>query len=88
MRYKNSIRFKLTSILILIVGFVIYFTWFLNLAFSERYYVSSEKANIVSTFHRVKKILSKAESENEMIENLEQLSNNTNIKMMIAQSSD
>lgn len=88
MRYKNSIRFKLTSILILIVGFVIYFTWFLNLAFSEKYYVASEKANIVSTFHRVKKILSKDKPEDEVIEDLEQLSNNTNIKMMIAQSSD
>ena len=42
-----SIRFKLTAILIVIVGFVIYFTWFLNLAFAERYYISSEKTKIV-----------------------------------------
>ena len=45
-----SIRFKLTAILIVIVGFVIYFTWFLNLAFVERYYISSEKTKIVDTF--------------------------------------
>ncbi|MCI5503587.1 MAG: HAMP domain-containing histidine kinase [Eubacterium sp.] len=88
MRYNNSIRFKLTSIMILIVGFVIYFTWFLNLAFSEQYYVASEKANIVNTFHKVKKILSKDQPEEDVIESLEQLSNSTNIKMMIAQSSD
>ena len=41
---RNSIRFKMTSILILIVGWVIVFTWFLNNTFSEKYYVSSEKA--------------------------------------------
>lgn len=54
---RNSIRFKMTSILILIVGWVIVFTWFLNNTFSEKYYVSSEKASIVKTFDKVKNIL-------------------------------
>ena len=58
-----SIRFKLTGILIIIVGFVIYFTWFLNVAFAEKYYISSEKTNIVHTFHQVKRILAKESSE-------------------------
>lgn len=83
-----SIRFKLTGILIIIVGFVIYFTWFLNVAFAEKYYISSEKTNIVHTFHQVKRILSKETSEMVINEEMEQLSNSTNIKMMIAQSSD
>ena len=54
---KYSIRFKLKSILIIIVGCVIYFTWFLNLAFAEKYYVSSEKESIEKTFERAKKVL-------------------------------
>ena len=53
---RNSIRFKMTSILILIVVWVIVFTWFLNNTFSEKYYVSSEKASIVKTFDKVKGI--------------------------------
>ena len=58
---RNSIRFKMTSILILIVGWVIVFTWFLNNTFSEKYYVSSEKASIVKTFDKVKNILKNEE---------------------------
>ncbi len=83
-----SIRFKLTAILIFIVGFVIYFTWFLNNAFAESYYISSEKENIVSTFQRVKDVLQEASSQDTINEEMEQISNSTNIKMMIAQSSD
>lgn len=83
-----SIRFKLTAILIVIVGFVIYFTWFLNLAFAERYYISSEKTKIVDTFQDVKGVLHDVPVQENMNEELEQISNSTNIKMMIAQSSD
>ena len=82
-----SIRFKLTAILIVIVGFVIYFTWFLNLAFAERYYISSEKTKIVDTFQDVKGVLHDVPVQENMNEELEQISNSTNIKMMIAQSS-
>ena len=60
---RNSIRFKMTSILILIVGWVIVFTWFLNNTFSEKYYVSSEKASIVKTFDKVKNILKNEENQ-------------------------
>ncbi len=85
---KNSIRFKMTAILILIVGWVIVFTWLLNNTFSEQYYVSSEKMSIVDTFNKVKKILKNDESQDVIDEEMEQLSNKTNIKMMIAQSSN
>ena len=57
---RNSIRFKMKYILILIVGWVIIFTWFLNNTFAEKYYVSSEKTSIVETFNKVKKILKTA----------------------------
>ena len=85
---KYSIRFKLTSILIIIVGCVIYFTWFLNLAFAEKYYVSSEKESIEKTFERAKKVLASEPSKREINENMEHLCNTTNIKMMIAKSND
>lgn len=83
-----SMRFKLTAILILIVGFVIFFTWFLNHAFAERYYISSEKATIVKTFEKVKSVLKNDSAEDTINEEMEQISNSTNIKMMIAKSSD
>ena len=85
---RNSIRFKMTSILILIVGWVIVFTWFLNNTFSEKYYVSSEKESIVETFNKVKNILKNEEDQDTIDEEMEQISNKTNIKMMIAQSSN
>lgn len=85
---RNSIRFKMTSILILIVGWVIVFTWFLNNTFSEKYYVSSEKESIVETFNKVKNILKNEENQDTIDEEMEQISNKTNIKMMIAQSSN
>ena len=85
---RNSIRFKMTSILILIVGWVIVFTWFLNNTFSEKYYVSSEKTSIVQTFNKVKNILKNQEDQDVIDEEMEQISNKTNIKMMIAQSSN
>lgn len=85
---RNSIRFKMTSILILIVGWVIVFTWFLNHTFSEKYYVSSEKESIVETFNKVKNILKNEENQDTIDEEMEQISNKTNIKMMIAQSSN
>lgn len=85
---RNSIRFRMTVILIAIVGGVIFFTWFLNNAFAEKYYVASEKKSIVDTFNKAKKIL-KTESEQQTIdEEMDQLSNKTNVKMMIAQSSN
>ena len=85
---RNSIRFKMTSILILIVGWVIVFTWLLNHTFSEKYYVSSEKESIVETFNKVKNILKNEENQDTIDEEMEQISNKTNIKMMIAQSSN
>ena len=85
---RNSIRFKMTSILILIVGWVIVFTWLLNHTFSEKYYVSSEKESIVETFNKVKNILKNEEDQDTIDEEMEQISNKTNIKMMIAQSSN
>ncbi|MCD8019049.1 MAG: HAMP domain-containing histidine kinase [Clostridiales bacterium] len=84
----NSIRFKLTCVLIVIVGFVIYFTWFLNQAFAENYYIASEKTNIVQTYKEVKTFLSEGSSQAKITEEMEQLSNSTNIKMMIVQASD
>ena len=85
---RNSIRFKMTSILILIVGWVIVFTWFLNNTFSEKYYVSSEKASIVKTLDKVKNILKNEENLYTIDEEMEQISNKTNFKMMIAQASN
>ena len=79
---RNSIRFKMTSILILIVGWVIVFTWLLNHTFSEKYYVSSEKESIVETFNKVKNILKNEEDQDTIDEEMEQISNKTNIKMM------
>lgn len=83
-----SIRYRLAALLIVIVGFVITVAWFLNLAFSERYYIFSEKANIIKTFHQVKRVLQNEDSGLVITEELEQLSNSTSTKMMIARSSE
>lgn len=54
----------------------------------RKYYVSSEKESIVETFNKVKNILKNEDDQDTIDEEMEQISNKTNIKMMIAQSSN
>ncbi|MDO4977428.1 MAG: HAMP domain-containing sensor histidine kinase [Eubacteriales bacterium] len=81
---RRSIRFKMTAILISIVGFVLLFSWLLNLFFSERYYLSIERSSIIQSFEEVKTSLAEENDFFSINDSLEQLSNRTNVKMMVA----
>lgn len=65
---KYSIRLKLTLILIAIVSCVILITWFLNLAFAEKYYELSEKNNVIQAYHKIEELLAEADKEDDVEE--------------------
>ena len=65
---KYSIRLKLTAILIAIVSFVILITWFLNLAFAEKYYELSEKNNVIQAYHKIEELLAEADKKDDVEE--------------------
>ena len=76
------------GILVIIIGSVLFFTWLLNVTFAESYYISSEKTSIINTFEQVKTYLDNDEDEESLAEHLEQITNSSNVKMMIAQPDD
>ncbi len=79
---KKSIRIKMTIILVSILSGVLLSTLLLNVFFAEEYYLAEEKQTITESFEKVKKYLT--EGDENYIEDLEQLSNQTNVKMMVA----
>lgn len=97
---KYSLRIKLTVILISIVSFVIYITWFLNFAFAEQFYEISEKKNIIQTYHRIEELLN-GNTDNEdldsgsednqgtddnLSEELVEMCNRANIRVMVTEA--
>ncbi len=82
---KKSIRSKMTFFLVSILGIVLLSALLLNVFFAENYYMSEEKETIISSFNKVKTYLRNGDEN--YVENLEQLSNQTNIKMMVADNS-
>ncbi len=85
---KHSIRYKMTAILITIIGSVLFLTWILNTTFAERYYIASEKTSIISSYEKVKTLLDNSDSSIELAESLEQITISNNVKMMVVYSED
>lgn len=86
MMFKNSIRYKMTAILITIIGAVLFLTWILNTTFAERYYIASEKTSVISSYEKVKTLLHKEDSMDDLAEGLEQITADNNVKMMVVYS--
>ena len=79
MMFKHSIRYKMTAILITIIGSVLLLTWILNTTFAERYYIASEKTSIINSYEKVKALLNSEDSSIELAEGLEQISISNNV---------
>ena len=88
MMFKHSIRYKMTAILITIIGSVLLLTWILNTTFAEQYYIASEKTSIINSYEKVKTLLKSADSSKELAEGLEQISIGNNVRMMVVYSQD
>ena len=76
----------MTAILVAIISFVLIFTWLLNFFFAEKYYIASEKTSVIRSYQNVKKLVDQADSDIELVEGLEQISIDSNARMMVVRS--
>ena len=84
--WKHSIRLKMTAILVSIISLVLILTWILNVSFAEKYYIESEKSSIIRSYEQVKSSLKEMNSMDTLAEDLEQISDSSNARLMIIQS--
>ena len=84
--WKHSIRLKMTAILVSIISLVLILTWILNVSFAEKYYIESEKSSIIRSYEQVKSSLKEMDSMDTLAEDLEQISDSSNARLMIIQS--
>lgn len=83
MRFRHSIRFKLTSILIVTVLSILVVVSAVNLAFAETFYYNFEKENIVSAYHKVSDLFNKDLTSEEIEEELWQITQKTSVRIVI-----
>ncbi len=81
---RNSIRVRLTVVLIVIMIFVINGTLFLDNTFASQYYIMSEKSSLIKNYKKMNNILTKSKSEAMTIANLQNYIYTSNEKVMIA----
>ncbi len=88
---KESIRLKMTAILILIVGAIIAFICLINSTFAVRYYTYREKKGLVRSYYQVKKSLKeydKNHDSTQLMDEMDELCESTNVKIIITKPSD
>lgn len=83
MQFRHSIRFKLTSILIVTVLSILVVVSAVNLAFAETFYYNFEQENIVSTFHKVDDLFKKNLSSDVIEEELWQITQKTSVRIVV-----
>lgn len=87
---KNSIRFKITLLLTLLIAFTIFLTWFINSTFLSDYYLYRKKDNLADVYEQVQRIYEKSEgevflSEEETLK-MERLSSNSDVNIYVIMS--
>lgn len=84
----RSIRFKMTTVLILILGGVLLFANIINYLFSESYYLSREKRHLLDTYNRFRQTMEAGGDSESMGEVLEEISMESNIRVFTLQITD
>lgn len=88
MKFRHSIRFKLTSILIITVLSILVIVSAANLAFAESFYYQVEKDNIANTYDKINNCL-QGEITVEQLENqCWQITQNTSIRILIVKNTE
>ena len=85
----RSIRFKMALALMLILSFIIGLMCFVNSTFSASYYEMSERSLLKDTYKRMEGMVAECNSADpssveSLLEEVDRLSNKTNIKMIFA----
>lgn len=83
MQFRHSIRFKLTSILIVTVLSILVVVSAVNLAFAETFYYNFEQENIVSTYHKIDDLFKKNLSSDVIEEELWQITQKTSVRIVV-----
>lgn len=88
MKIRHSIRFKLTSILIITVLSILVIVSAANLAFAESFYYQVEKDNIANTYDKINNCL-QGEITVEQLENqCWQITQNSSIRILIVKNTE
>lgn len=87
---KDSIRFKMTVLLVALMSFTIFLTWFINRTFLSDYYLHCKTANLVDVYYNVEKIYSNSEEELFLSEDeillMEKLASNSDVNIYVLRS--
>ena len=78
-------RFKMTLVLILILGSILALEVLLNNVFAEKYYIYREKKLLIEGYKKIDKIMKRDADSTELSEALDHISMETNIKMIMFQ---
>ncbi len=81
----KSMRFKMTLVLILILGSILALEVLLNNVFAEKYYIYREKKLLIEGYKKIDKIMKRDADSTELSEALDHISMETNIKMIMFQ---
>ncbi len=87
---KNSIRFKITLTLTIMVILTIFVTWFINRTFLSDYYVYTKIKNLDTAYQEIKSIYDKSEEEENLSEadtiSMEQLASKYSVDIYVFNS--
>ena len=88
MVFRHSIRFKLTSILIITVLSILVIVSAANLAFAESFYYQVEQDNIANTFDKINNYVQEDISVEQLENQCWQITQNTSIRILIVKNTE
>lgn len=88
MKFRHSIRFKLTSILIITVLSILVIVSAANLAFAESFYYQVEKDNIANTYDKINNCLQGDITVEQLENQCWQITQNTSIRILIVKNTE
>ena len=84
----RSIRFKMTTVLILILGGVLIIAYMINYLFSESYYLNREKKHLLDTYNQVRQTIDEGGDPETIEKILKEVSMESNIRAFTIQITD
>ena len=86
MAFRHSIRFKLTSILIITVLSILIIVSTANLVFAETFYYQVEKDNIATTYDKINNYINNGTTLEKLTNECWQITQNSSIRILIVKS--
>ena len=86
MAFRHSIRFRLTSILIITVLTILIIVSGANMAFAETFYYQVEKENIATTYEKINNSINNGTTLEKLTNDCWQITQNSSIRILIAKT--